>query len=65
MINIKLNTICSYQEKFNEKLERSETKNTFPSTPWIINSDTIYYYFHSDSCRNSNWGYKFTVSASI
>ena len=54
-----------YKDKITERMDRSGDVSSFPKEDLIIEGDTFYYMFTSDNCRNSCWGYKFTVYASI
>ena len=44
-------------------MDRTANDSSFPKEELIIPGDTFYYYFYSDNCRNTNWGYKFIVYA--
>ena len=46
-------------------MDKSGEASTFPKTDLLIEGDTFWYNFYSDNCRNNQWGYKFTVYASI
>ena len=62
---------CDYlefftDEKMKEKVgERLTSASTFPKGDLIVKGDTVWYNFHKDGCRNSQWGYKFTVYAKL
>jgi len=54
-----------YKEKITEKLDKTGEISSFPKEELVIEGDTVYFMFHSDNCRLPQWGYKFTVYASI
>lgn len=54
-----------YKDKITERMDRTGDNTNFPKEDLIIEGDTVYFMFHTDNCRLSQWGYKFTVHASI
>ena len=54
-----------YKDKITEKLDKTGEVSSFPKEELVIEGDTVYFLFHTDNCRLPNWGYKFTVYASI
>lgn len=54
-----------YKDKITEKLDKNGQISGFPKEDLVIEGDTVYYLFHTDNCRLTQWGYKFTVFASI
>ena len=63
---------CDYlqfwkDEKQTQKITEAMCKNgensTFVLTDIIVKGDNFWYNFHKDSCRNAQWGYRFTVTA--
>ena len=53
------------KEKITEPMTKSGENSTFPTQDIIIKGDNFWYNFHRDSCRNAQWGYKFTVYATL
>ena len=51
--------------KITERMDNSGSDTHWPKENLFIEGDTFWYNFYSDNCKNSNWGYKFVVYASI
>jgi len=51
------------KDKITDKLDNNADSSAWPKEDLVIQGDTFWYVFNKDNCKNTNWGYKFTVYA--